>query len=122
MFEVGVVDDVVVRQLGELPVAQQIATGVAHVGEGIGLAAQHEGGQGGKAQLRAAFVQRDQPRVLRRDDAVQRDAGVSRGRGAKVITHQTGDGGLCRLFAHAAHAHAIGQRHDDAHVFVVFTG
>ena len=122
MFEVGVVDNVVVRQLGELPVPQQVAAGVAHVGEGVGLAAQHQGRQGGEAQLGAAFVQRDQPGVLRGDDAVQRDAGVPGGWCAKIITHQTGDCRLRCLFAHATHAHPIGQRHDDAHIFVVFAG
>ncbi|MCY1368246.1 hypothetical protein D9M69_552140 [compost metagenome] len=119
VFEVGVVDDVVVRELQRFVFAQQVAARIAHMGQGVRLAAQHERGERGQAHGGlAAVVGAGEPGVLRADDAVERDGGVP-GFGRVVVTaHQAGDGGLRRLAAHAASAHAVGDGDDGAHVFL----
>ena len=119
MLEIRVVHHMVLRELGGFAVAHQIAARVAHMGQRVRVAAQHQRSQRGQAHRRvAASVDAAQPGILCANDAVQGHRGVPGLGRAKVVSHQARDRRLRRLATHAASAYAIGNGDDRAPIFL----
>ncbi len=107
------------RHLQGFALPQQVGTRVAYMRQRVRLAAQHQCRERGHAHGgAAALVHARQPGILAGDDAVQRHRGVPGLRRAVVVAQQADHGGLGRLLAHAALAHAIGHGSNCAHALI----
>ena len=121
---VGVAERVILGEQLQLAACEAPQTCVAHVRHGKTLALQHQRGQRRERRLGrrrtlarqalALAVLRQQPAVLRADQAVERDGGLPGGGRGEEVAEQAHHGGLRRLQPAATARDAVGDGGDQA--------